>query len=830
MDRMRVTSVIGARAMATRWPVVALAMASVLLSACRSDGAVTASDRVPGHLGIHADVSAPSGATLLIRAFYLRRQNDGPSPADTVELARVTTTVGSGSTPLALDLDLHGCIADPLRVTPGRQCAVLAEITLLSGTTVIDRAVLPPTLVGPGAIVEAVGTVVLGNVARIDVTPLTNVVRVGQQVTFTAVARDAQGVVIPNRIFTWTSDNTTVAGIPGSEIGIATGASPGTAHIIASTGGKSGQATLTVIGAVASVAITPNPASVIVGSTTALTVTAKDGAGNVLSLTNRTVSWTSGTPAVATITQAGVATGVAPGASTITATVDGVSGTDVLTVFGARIVASPTSLDFIGEAGNVPPGRATINITNGGLNPLDGLALTVTYAAGQPTGWLLATLSGTTAPTTIVAGPDTTTLPLGDFTATIHVTSARAGNSPLDIPVQYHVRVVFTDVQAGGDHTCGQTEFGEIYCWGLNDRGQLGNGTNISSNIPVRVSGNIFFSALAVGASHTCGFGASATSGNALFCWGANGSGQLGDGTLVDRNVPIRVSGAVVFNPTLHDNLAAGGLHTCAVDGGNRLWCWGDNSRNQLGIGPFAVTGTKVTVPTATDLIGGKILRLGAMHSCSADVNGNAICWGDNTFGQLGSNPGTLSSGTTHNLVIGGAFVQDADTGPSANHGCFVKPSTAVMSCWGANAGGQLGDGTRVSRFLPAAVGPRTYRGQENAFGSAHTCAIISGGATPFGVDCWGSNSNGQLGVAGGDQLTPNTIPGFRAFFVRAGDNHTCALRDDNAVYCWGKNNAGQLGDGTNTDRSTPTMVKFTEPLSFFGKGTRITPTPARHR
>ncbi len=830
MDRMRMTSMVGIRATALRRSVIAVAAAGAFLSACRSDTAVGANDSAPGRLGFHADVQAPAGATLLVRAFYVRRSTGGTSSSDTVEMARATITVQPGSTPLVLDLDLRGCLADAQRTTESRLCPVQAEITLFSGTAVVDRAILPPTLVGPGQVVEAAGTVVLGNVASVDVLPLTNVVRIGQQVTFTATARDAQGNVVPNRTFVWSSDNTPVAAIPNSAAGVVTGVSAGTAHIIATTGSRSGQATLTVIPVVASVAITPNPARVLVGQNVTLTVTAKDAAGIVLSLANRTVIWTSGSTNVATITQAGVATGVASGTSLITASVDGVSNTDLLTVFPALIVANPTSLDFTGEVGGDTPGSVPISITNGGQNPLDGLAMTVTYGAGEPSGWLNATLRATTAPTTIDVNPNTVSLPLGDYTATLHVTSARAVNSPLDIPVRYHVRVVLNDIQAGGDHTCGLSEFGDIFCWGMNDRGQLGTGTNTASNIPVQVTGGFFFQYLAVGASHTCGFSPGASSPGVVRCWGANGSGQLGDGTLVDRNAPVLVVGGVVFTPGFHDGLRAGGLHTCATDGTTRLWCWGDNSRNQLGIGPFAVTGTKITVPTATDLIGGSTLALGSLHSCSLDANVRAICWGDNTFGQLGSNVGALSNGSTFNLVIGGGGVRDVGTGPSANHGCFVRAGSGFISCWGANAGGQLGDGTRISRFTPAVAGASSYFGRNNAFGAAHTCAIQSGNVLTNVIDCWGSNSNGQLGVPGGDQLAPNSIPNFRAFLLAAGDSHSCGLRDDNLMYCWGKNNAGQLGDGTTTDRFTPTPVKFTLPISFPDKGARLAPEPRQQR
>src|SRR3989441_7748116 len=127
----------------------------------------------------------------------------------------------------------------------------------------------------------------------------------------------------------------------------------------------------------------------------------------------------------------------------------------------------------------------------------------------------------------------------------------------------------FTAVSASGEFACGLTVAGAAYCWGANDRGQLGDGTTTDRSSPVRVLGTVRFASLSTGDFHTCGLTAEGTA----YCWGLNEQGQLGDGTEKQRSSPVAVVGGLRFSV-----LSAGGEQTCGIVMGGAVYCWGDNN------------------------------------------------------------------------------------------------------------------------------------------------------------------------------------------------------------------------------------------------------------
>jgi alpha-tubulin suppressor-like RCC1 family protein len=199
----------------------------------------------------------------------------------------------------------------------------------------------------------------------------------------------------------------------------------------------------------------------------------------------------------------------------------------------------------------------------------------------------------------------------------------------------------YVAITAGGGHTCAIADgaVASAYCWGWNDAGQLGDGSNDSTTSPTLVVGGPW-SALAAGGLHTCGLDASLD--DRIRCWGWNGLGQLGDGTGIDSNVPVEAVGGRFTAVT------AGAGHSCGLgrNTGGWAWCWGHGTEGQIGDGtplsawePVAATGARQY----------SVISAGGGHVCALAATG-LWCWGDNTAGQIGD--GTTTSRYVPTAVV----------------------------------------------------------------------------------------------------------------------------------------------------------------------------------
>ena len=351
-----------------------------------------------------------------------------------------------------------------------------------------------------------------------------------------------------------------------------------------------------------------------------------------------------------------------------------------------------------------------------------------------------------------------------------------------------------TSVIAGQRHTCAVTSSGAIKCWGWNIYGALGDGTTTDSLVPVQVIGlTSGVTATAAGPYHTC----SVTTGGAVFCWGGNQFGQLGDGTTVPafRPTPAPVNGLASGVVAL----TAGYYHTCALTSGGAVACWGANFNGRLGDG--TTTDRLTPVPVSGLTSGVVAVAAGAHHTCAVTGGGAVVCWGANFNGQLGD--ATTTDRLTP-VAVSGLASGVASVATGLYHSCAVTTGGA-MQCWGNNSSGQLGDGTTVPAFrsTPAPVTGLGSGVASIAAGEGHTCALLATGA----VLCWGRNANGQVGDATTtDRATPVPVTGLpsAAGAITAGQWHTCALTTAGAVQCWGYNQSGGLGDGTTSERHTP--------------------------
>ena len=347
-------------------------------------------------------------------------------------------------------------------------------------------------------------------------------------------------------------------------------------------------------------------------------------------------------------------------------------------------------------------------------------------------------------------------------------------------------------IAVGGSHTCALLSGGKVKCWGDNGFGQLALDPTTGDRVkPVAVSGLSGAAAVAAGYSHTCAL----ESGGKVKCWGYNWDGQLGDGTTIDYRVkPVAVSGlsgAIA--------IAAGRWHTCALVSGGKVKCWGRNGYGQLGDGTN--TERRVKPVTVSGLSGATAIAAGRYHTCALVSGGKVKCWGWNRYGQLGD--GTNTERRVKPVTVSGLSGVTAIAAGGA-HTCALVSAGAV-NCWGNNWNGQLGDGTTTDYR----VKPVTVSGLSGvtaiAAGDVHSCAVVSAGA----VNCWGWNGSGQLGDGTTERrIEPAIVSGLSgASVIAAGDAHTCTLLLGGKVKCWGANNIGQLGDGTTKHRLTPVQV-----------------------
>ena len=252
--------------------------------------------------------------------------------------------------------------------------------------------------------------------------------------------------------------------------------------------------------------------------------------------------------------------------------------------------------------------------------------------------------------------------------------------------------ISFAGVAAGHAHTCGvatpNPDSTHVYCWGANDRGQVGDSTNSLRTAPVAVVPRIAFSSVTAGRDHTC---AIATATGKAYCWGDNTFGQLGDSSTSARNSPVPVAGGHTFN-----EISAGGNHTCGVTNIREVYCWGDNADGELG----DATTTQRTFPVK--VAGGVVLvriALGSRFSCAEGNDQKLYCWGRNLDGQLGI--GSFANQVTPQPV-GGNINPTGITGGD-RHACATT-FDGVAYCWGANTYGQLGDGSRATRASPVLI------------------------------------------------------------------------------------------------------------------------------
>jgi len=320
------------------------------------------------------------------------------------------------------------------------------------------------------------------------------------------------------------------------------------------------------------------------------------------------------------------------------------------------------------------------------------------------------------------------------------------------------------------NHACAVKGDGSAVCWGDNYYGQLGDGTATDSFTPVAVSGldgsspESTATAISVGGDHSCAL----VGDGSVKCWGWNGFGQLGDGSGIDKLTPVTVSGLDGSGPaSAATSLALGDAMACAVRQTGALMCWGANGYGQLGDGttnaaltPVAVVGLDGTTLDRTVLL----VSPSGYHTCAVLGDGSAKCWGYNGEGSFGD--GTTDDSRTPVSVVGFDGSTPVKSVVSISSGdatsCAVS-GTGVAYCWGYNYNGQVGDGTNSDSLVPAqVVGLDAATPAQTVLSittsQSNSCAVLADARAV----CWGDNGDGALGDGTTDDSNvPVAVYGF---------------------------------------------------------------------
>ncbi|MBO2946186.1 S-layer homology domain-containing protein [Paenibacillus sp. F411] len=352
------------------------------------------------------------------------------------------------------------------------------------------------------------------------------------------------------------------------------------------------------------------------------------------------------------------------------------------------------------------------------------------------------------------------------------------GSSPVD-----------PKLAAGFYHAVSLVSSGDVYTWGQNTNGQLGNGTTVPRSIPVKTTNIGDVIEIATGARSSMALKRDGT----VWSWGANEQGELGIGSEENVSVPVQVQGL----PTIQAIAGGVGYHKLALDEEGEVWGWGRNEGGQVGDGTFIKRTSPVKVQGLKDVIQ---IAAGEYNSLALKSDGTVWAWGHNDYGEIGD--GTKTSRSIPVQVSGLSDVLAVSAGTFFS---IALKKDGTVWAWGRNLYATLGDGSRSDRSLPVQV-QNLQNITKISAGAHHSLALDAAGY----VWGWGDNNSGQLGQ--GHVLLTNVplqaASMDRVIDIAAGGYFSLALKDSGIVWAWGYGRNGEMGDNTSNSRTLPAVTR----------------------
>ena len=372
--------------------------------------------------------------------------------------------------------------------------------------------------------------------------------------------------------------------------------------------------------------------------------------------------------------------------------------------------------------------------------------------------------------------------------------------------IESELRYTFSNGVSWNINSIIVSPYTNLWAWGSNTYGQLGDNSTANRSSPVSVVGGFTdWIQVSNGTVHSLGLRSNGT----IWSWGNAAAGRLGDGTVANKSSPVSVVGGF----TDWTQVSAGQFHSVGLRANGTAWAWGVNLDGQLG----DFSGSNASKSSPVSVVGGFTdwiqLSASLTHTSGVRANGTAWAWGNNSGGKLGDNSITNKSSPVS--VVGG-IVDWIQISAGSVHTSGVRANGTAWA-WGNNSGGQLGDNTTVGKSSPVSV-----------IGGFVDWIQISAGQSaggPFSLGlrangtawAWGNGGSGKLGdgTAVGKSSPVSVVGGFTDWLqISGGNNHSVGIRANGTAWAWGANGSGEFGNGIASLGSTSPVsaaVGFTD-------------------